>query len=259
MSNTTDVTGQFAGKVALVTGGGSNIGRTTALSLAHEGATVVVAGTTGADLAETVKLIEAEGGKGSAIVTDVTRPADVARMVETTVARHGGLHIAFNNAGIVGKPAPSSEIDEEIWASVFAVNTTGIWLSMKHEVEHMRRNGGGVIVNSASNIGFHGRRPNMSAYAASKAAVSVLTRNAAREYIAEGVRINAISPGSTDTPMSYRPGESTADRDARVAAVVPVGRVARQQEIADAVLWLASEKASFVVGHDMVVDGGATA
>ncbi|GAA3055083.1 hypothetical protein GCM10020000_41710 [Streptomyces olivoverticillatus] len=152
------------------------------------------------ELDETVKLIEAEGGHGSAVVADVTRSEDVARMVATTVERHGGLHIAFNNAGIGGKPGPSSELDEAVWAAVFAVNTTGVWLSMKYEIEHMRRHGGGVIVNSASNIGFHGRRPGMGAYAASKGAVSILTRTAAREYIAEGVRINAVSPGGTNTP-----------------------------------------------------------
>ncbi len=250
--------GEFDGKVALVTGGGSGIGRATALSLAREGATVVVAGRTLGELDQTVALIEAEGGKGSAVVTDVTRTGDAARMVRTAVERHGGLHIAFNNAGIVGKPGPGAEIDEEVWAQVFAVNTTGVWLSMKHEIEHMRANGGGVIINSASNIGFHGRRPGMSAYAASKAAVSVLTRNIAREYIGEGVRINSISPGATDTTMSYRSGESKEDRDTRVAGVVPAGRVGDVQEIADTVLWLASDRSSYVVGHDLVVDGGAT-
>ncbi|MBB4893954.1 NAD(P)-dependent dehydrogenase (short-subunit alcohol dehydrogenase family) [Streptomyces olivoverticillatus] len=253
------MTARFAGKVALVTGGGSNIGRQTALTFARGGATVAVVGPSQGELDETVKLIEAEGGHGSAVVADVTRSEDVARMVATTVERHGGLHIAFNNAGIGGKPGPSSELDEAVWAAVFAVNTTGVWLSMKYEIEHMRRHGGGVIVNSASNIGFHGRRPGMGAYAASKGAVSILTRTAAREYIAEGVRINAVSPGGTNTPMSYRPGESTEDRDARVRSVVPIGRVGETQEIANAVAWLASDDSSFVVGHDMVVDGGATA
>ncbi|MCD9143882.1 SDR family NAD(P)-dependent oxidoreductase [Streptomyces albireticuli] len=253
------MTARFTGKVALVTGGGSNIGRQTALTFARGGATVVVAGPVLEDLNGTVKLIEEEGGTASAVVTDVTRSADVARMVETTVERHGGLHIAFNNAGIVGRPGPSSELDDDVWAAVFAVNTTGVWLSMKHEVEYMRAHGGGVIVNSASNIGFHGRKPGMGAYAASKGAVSILTRTAAREYIAEGVRINAVSPGGTNTPMSFRPGETVEDRDARVRAAVPIGRVGETREIADAVCWLASDEASFVVGHDLVVDGGATA
>ncbi|WP_171164485.1 SDR family NAD(P)-dependent oxidoreductase [Streptomyces sp. I05A-00742] len=255
----TDTTARFAGKVALVTGGGRNIGRQAALTFARGGATVVVAGPDLTDLEETVALIEAEGGKGSSVVADVTRSADVAAMVATIVERHGGLHIAFNNAGIFGKPGPVAELDEDVWSAVLAVNTTGIWLSMKYEIEHMRANGGGVIVNSASNIGFHSRRPGLGAYAASKGAVSVLTRTAAREYIGEGVRINAVSPGGTDTPMSFRPGETVEDRDARVRSVVPIGRVAQTREIADAVAWLASDDASFVVGHDLVVDGGATA
>ncbi|UBI37966.1 MULTISPECIES: SDR family NAD(P)-dependent oxidoreductase [Streptomyces] len=250
---------RFAGKVALVTGGGRNIGREAALTFARGGATVVVAGPTPADLEETVRLIEAAGGRGSAVVADVTRAADAAAMVAAAVERHGGLHIAFNNAGVFGRPAPVAEQDEDAWASVLAVNTTGVWLSMKYEIAHMRAHGGGAIVNSASNIGFHARRPGLGAYAASKAAVSVLTRTAAREYIAEGVRINAVSPGGTDTPMSFRPGETAEERDARVRAVVPIGRVAEIREITAAVAWLASDEAAFVVGHDLVVDGGASA
>ncbi|MFD6463713.1 SDR family oxidoreductase, partial [Streptomyces roseolus] len=135
----------------------------------------------------------------------------------------------------------------------------GVFLSMKYEIAHMRAHGGGVIVNMASNIGPHGRRPGMAAYAASKAAVSVLTQTAARDHIGEGVRINAVSPGASDTPMSFRPGESRADRDARVRTAVPAGRVSDPAEVAAAVVWLASAESSFVVGHDLVVDGGATA
>ncbi|MFF7234652.1 glucose 1-dehydrogenase [Streptomyces sioyaensis] len=253
------MTAQLTGKIALVTGGGTNIGRTTTLTLAREGATVVVAGRSAQSLAETVEAIEAEGGKGDSIVVDVTQQDEVERMVVTTVKRHGGLHIAFNNAGTIGKLGPLAELTKEDWSQVFDVNTTGLWLSMKYEIEHMRHNGGGVIINSASNIGSHARRPGMAAYAASKAAVSVLSRTAAREYIADGIRINTISAGGTDTPMSYRTGENTADRDARVRSAVPLGRVATTQEIANAVLWLTSDQSSFVVGHDLVIDGGATA
>ncbi|MBC3840311.1 glucose 1-dehydrogenase [Streptacidiphilus sp. 4-A2] len=250
---------RFEGKVALITGGGTNIGRRTAAAFAAAGATVVVAGRREEILAETAKDIRNAGGAADYVVADVTKSADVSHLVSEVVQRHGGLHIAFNNAGTVGKPAPTAELEEDVWASVFAVNTTGIWLSMKYEIAHMREHGGGVIVNCASNIGFHGRRPGMSAYAASKAAVSVLTRNAAREYIGSGIRINSVSPGGTDTPMSYRSGEDQAARDARVRDAVPIGRVAETREIADSVLWLASDESSFVVGHDLVVDGGATA
>ncbi|MEU8586066.1 glucose 1-dehydrogenase [Streptomyces sp. NPDC048664] len=253
------MTDRFIDRIVLVTGGGSNIGRESALRFAREGATVVVAGRRVEPLTETVKEIEAAGGRGDFVQADVTRSADFSRLVETVVERHGGLHVAFNNAGTVGRPAPTAELEDEVWADVFAVNTTGIWLAMKYEIAHMRAQGGGAIVNCASNIGFHGRRPGMSAYAASKAAVSVLTRNAAREYIADGVRINAISPGATDTPLSYRSGEDQEARDARVRGAVPIGRVATTEEIAHAVLWLASDESSYVVGHDLVIDGGTTA
>ena len=247
---------RFAGKVVLVTGGGSGIGRATARAFAGEGATVVVAGRDGQRLASAVAEI---GGDASAVTVDVTDSADVARMVETIVARHGGLDVAFNNAGILGAPAPAADLGEDDFGAVLGTNVTGTWLCLKHEVAHMRAHGGGAIVNMASNIGAHGRLPNMAAYAASKAAVSALTRTAARDHIADGVRINAVSPGATDTDMSRRPGETDADRAARLKNAIPLGRVGATAEVAAAVLWLASDEAAFTVGHDLVVDGGATA
>jgi len=247
---------RFAGKVVLVTGGGSGIGRATARAFADEGATVVVAGRDGQRLASAVAEI---GGDASAVTVDVTDSADVARMVETVVARHGGLDVAFNNAGILGTPAAAADLDEDGFGAVLGTNVTGTWLCLKHEVAHMRAHGGGAIVNMASNIGAHGRLPNMAAYAASKAAVSALTRTAARDHIADGVRINAVSPGATDTDMSRRPGETDADRAARLKNAIPLGRVGATAEVAAAVLWLASDEAAFTVGHDLVVDGGATA
>jgi NAD(P)-dependent dehydrogenase (short-subunit alcohol dehydrogenase family) len=250
---------RFDGKVALVTGGGGSIARATALAFARQGATVVLAGRDDAKLTESVRVITDEGGRADAVTADVTSAGQVARMVETVVARHGGLHIAFNNAGILGTPAPVADQAEDDWQAVLAVNLTGVFLAMKYEIAHQASHGGGVIINMASNIGAHGRRPGLSAYAASKAGVSALTRTAAREYIGSGVRINAISPGASDTPMSFRPGESRADRDARVGGAVPAGRVSDPSEVAAAVLWLASDESSFVVGHDLVVDGGATA
>jgi NAD(P)-dependent dehydrogenase (short-subunit alcohol dehydrogenase family) len=250
---------RFTGKVVLVTGGGSGIGRATARAFAREGAVVVVAGRNPDNLDETVKHIAEDGGEASSVVADVTRREDVAALVRTTVERHGGLHVAFNNAGIVGKPAPVADLDEDVWDAVVATNLTGLFLAMKYEIAHMREHGGGAIVNMASNIGAHGRRPGMGAYAAAKAGVSVLTRNAAREYIGDNIRINAVSPGATDTAMSRRPGETDADRDARIAAAVPLGRVGATEEVAAAVLFLASPESAFVVGHDLVSDGGATA
>ncbi|MBE8524664.1 glucose 1-dehydrogenase [Amycolatopsis sp. H6(2020)] len=247
---------RFAGKVVLVTGGGSGIGRATARAFADEGATVVVAGRDGQRLASAVAEI---GGDASAVTVDVTDSADVARMVETIVARYGGLDVAFNNAGILGAPAPAADLGEDDFGAVLGTNVTGTWLCLKHEVAHMRAHGGGAIVNMASNIGAHGRLPNMAAYAASKAAVSALTRTAARDHIADGVRINAVSPGATDTDMSRRPGETDADRAERLKNAIPLGRVGATAEVAAAVLWLASDEAAFTVGHDLVVDGGATA
>ncbi|MFB6961207.1 SDR family NAD(P)-dependent oxidoreductase [Streptomyces sp. NPDC056309] len=252
------MTTRFTGKVALITGGGSGIGRATALAFAREGATVVVAGRTISPLEQTVKLIKDEGGQASAVTADVSSSQDIARLVATTVERHGGLHIAFNNAGIL-EPGPLADMDEANWDRQLAVNLTGVFLSMKHEIAHMRVHGGGVIVNTASNLGAHMRLPFLGAYAASKAAVSSLSRAAAKEYIQEGIRINAFSPGPIDTPMSLRPGETEDDRTARMKHALPIGRVGTLDEAASAVLWLASPEAGFAVGHDLVLDGGATA
>jgi NAD(P)-dependent dehydrogenase (short-subunit alcohol dehydrogenase family) len=222
-------------------------------------ATVAVADLDEGAVDETVELIETEGGKASGVGVDVTIAESVEAMVETVVSRHGGLHVAFNNAGILGGGTPVGEHDEDVWNKVLAVNLTGVFLALKYETAHLASNGGGVIVNTASNLGAHWRLAGMSAYSTSKAGVSFLTRTAALEYIDQGVRINSISPGPIDTPMSYLPGETREQRDARIAPTVPVGRVADPQEVANAVLWLASEESSYVVGHDHVIDGGATA
>ncbi|MGW2896857.1 SDR family NAD(P)-dependent oxidoreductase [Streptomyces sp. NPDC001212] len=252
------MTTRFTGKVALITGGGSGIGRATALAFAREGATVVVAGRSISPLEQTVKLIMDEGGQASAVTADVSSSQDIARLVATTVERHGGLHIAFNNAGIL-EAGPVADMDEANWDRQLAVNLTGVFLSMKHEIAHMRVHGGGVIVNTASNLGAHMRLPFLGAYAASKAAVSALSRAAAKEYIQKGIRINAFSPGPIDTPLSLRPGETEDDRTARMKDALPIGRVGTLDEAASAVLWLASPEAGFAVGHDLVLDGGATA
>jgi NAD(P)-dependent dehydrogenase (short-subunit alcohol dehydrogenase family) len=252
------MTQRFTGKTVLITGGGSGIGRATALAFAREGAAVAVAGRRRDPLEQTVRLIKDAGGQASAITADVSSPDDAERLIATTADHHGGLHIAFNNAGII-EAGPLADMDQAAWDRQLAVNLTGVFLAMKHEITHMRTSGGGVIINTASNLGAHMRLPFLGAYAATKAAVSALTRTAAREYIADGIRINAISPGPIDTPMSLRPGETEADRDKRLAGALPAGRAGTVAETAAAVLWLASPEAGFTVGHDLVIDGGATA
>lgn len=242
------------GKVVLITGGSAGIGYATARAFTNEGATVVITGRDEGRLADAAKRLGADW-----IAADVSSAADCARMVAATADRHGGLHVAVNNAGILGRPGPLADLDPADWTSVLDANLTGVFHTMKYEIAYMKEHGGGSIVNVASNIGAHLRIPGMAAYAASKAAVSVLSRAAALEYAADGIRVNAVSPGATDTTMTYLPGETTAERDARLGPSIPLGRVADPDEVAAAVLWLASGRSSFVLGHDLVVDGAASA
>jgi NAD(P)-dependent dehydrogenase (short-subunit alcohol dehydrogenase family) len=252
------MTHRFAGQTVLVTGGSRGIGRGIARAFAREGATVVVAGRDAEALTETVRLIEHSGGRAAAVAADITKADDAARLVRSIVADCGSLDIAVNNAGVFAG-GPVADVGEAAWADLLAVNLTGVWLSMKQEIGQMLRHGGGVIVNISSNIGAHVTYPGTAGYAASKAGVSALTRAAAQDYIGRGIRINAVSPGASDTPMSLQPGETESDRAARLRSGLPIGRVGRIDEISAAVLWLASAEASFVVGHDLVVDGGAAA
>ncbi|MYX95716.1 glucose 1-dehydrogenase [Streptomyces sp. SID486] len=255
------MTHRFSGRTALVTGAGSGIGRGTALALAREGARVVVAGRRREPLDETVALIEDAGGKGLAVTADVSRAADVRALVAATVDRFGSLDVAVNNAGVLqGGGRAVGDLAEADWHRMLDVNVTGVFLALQAEIAQMRTQpAGGAIVNIASRIGVHSRLRGTAGYAAGKAAVSVLTRGAALDHIAEGVRINAVSPGPTATDMSFRPGETAAGRAARMRAEAPLGRVSTVEEVAAAVLYLASDDAASVVGADLVVDGGATA
>ncbi|MEW1638439.1 SDR family oxidoreductase [Streptomyces sp. NPDC093801] len=250
---------RFTGKTVLVTGAGSGIGRAIALAFAAEGARVVAAGRTAAPLEETVALIAAAGGTAAAVPADVTDSGRLAGLVRETVDRFGGLDVAVNNAGILRGTVPAADIAEEDWDAVLRTNVTGVWLAMKHEIAHMRENGGGAIVNVSSNLGAHTRIPNAAAYVTSKAAVSALTRAAALDHVREGIRINAVSPGATAAPMSLRPGETEADRVERIRHENPLGRLAEAEEVAAAVLYLASPQAGAVVGTDLVVDSGSSA
>jgi NAD(P)-dependent dehydrogenase (short-subunit alcohol dehydrogenase family) len=247
---------RFTDKVVLITGGGTGIGKATAQAFAAEGATVVVAGRNEEPLARTVKEI---GAPASLVTADVSQAGDVERMVRTVVERHGRLDIAINNAGVLTGRGPVADIDTAEWAQVLDVNLTGVFLSMKYEIAQMREAGGGVIVNLSSVIGPHVRRPGAGAYAASKAGVSALTKTAAKEYISAGIRINAVSPASSDTSMSFLPGEDEAARAERMKTMLPIGRLGALDEITGTIRWLASPEAGFAVGLDLVVDGGASA
>lgn len=253
------MTARFADKTTLVTGGGTGIGRAVAQAFAREGASVVIAGRTAKPLSQTAELIHTEGSRATAITADVTRSEDLAALVAQTVATYGSLDIAINNAGTLTALGPVGDLDKQQWSELVSINLTGALLSMQQEIAQMRKAGRGVIVNIASTIGAHRRVPGLGAYAATKAAVSALTRNAALDHIHQGIRINAVSPGPIDTPGSYRPGESRTERDARISQQLPLGRVGSLDEIAAAVLYLASPQAGFLVGTDLVIDGGSTA
>ncbi|HEY4460599.1 MAG TPA: SDR family oxidoreductase [Pseudonocardiaceae bacterium] len=250
---------RFAGKVVLVTGASAGIGRTTAIAFAREDATVVLSGRNTEGLAGTAKEIQSIGGRVDSIAAEISDTAQVANLIEEIVRRHGSLDIAVNNAGVIGPRGPIDRVADDEFADLVNTNVIGTWLCMKHEIARMREQGHGVIVNLASVIGTALSRPGLTAYATSKAAVAAMTRSAAREHIADGIRINIVSPSSTDTPMSLLPGETVEGRTERMRNALPIGRVATTDEVANAVLWLASEESSFTVGHNLIVDGGAAA
>ena len=248
----------FDGKVVLVTGGGSGLGRAAVLLLADAGARVAVADLDEAMGAETVAKVREAGGEAEFVLTDVTREADVAALVSRVVDTWGRLDGAINNAGITGpyKYTPEYTLDE--WNQVFAVNLTGIFLGLKYEIPQMVGQGGGAIVNTSSGAGLIGY-PGLPAYVASKHAVIGLTRTAGLEFATAGIRVNAVCPGSTLTPMLQA---SMGDDPAALAAqeaTTPMKRLARPEEIAHAMVWLLSDEASFVNAHPFAVDGGAVA
>ena len=250
--------GCVEGKVALITGGASGIGRATALTFAREGAKLVIADMNEDGGQQTVHLITEKGGEAIFVRTDVSTAVEVQALISTAVETYGRLDCAHNNAGISGGGrALTAEYAEDTWHQVIAVNLTGVWFCMKYEIPQMLSQGSGAIVNTASVAGLIGGR-GLAAYVASKHGVVGLTKTAALEYAQQGIRVNCVCPGVIHTPMTER-AWSDPERRAQIIAMEPLGRIGNPEEIAEAVVWLCSDAASFVTGHAMSVDGGYVA
>ncbi len=247
------------GKVVVITGGASGIGRATAFAFAREGARVVIGDIDGTAAEQTVETIRNNGGEASCIAVDVTNSADVRKMVESAVAQYGGLDYAFNNVGFVGSIAGVVETSEADWHHAVAMNLTSVWLCMKYEIPEMLKRQGCAIVNNGSVVGLVGS-PLAVGGVATKHGVSGLTKAAALEYATRGIRVNAVAPGMVRTPLAERmvnslqPGAEQA-----MLSVVPQGRWCAPEEVAEVVVFLCSDAASHVTGHVMPIDGGWTA
>ena len=252
------MTGQLEGKVSLITGGGSGIGKASALAFAREGSKVVVAAVNVEGGEQTVRLIQDTGGEATFVRADVSNSGDVSDMVSHAVQTYNRLDCAFNNAGISGGRGRIHEYTEDDWSRVLNINLTGVWLCMKYEIIQMLKQGGGAIVNTASVMGLVGgsRSP---AYGATKHGVVGLTKTGAVDYAQEAIRINAVCPGYIRTPMIEQGILSDPVAEERVVSRHPMHRLGTPEEIAEAVVWLCSDAASFVTGHAMTVDGGYVA
>jgi NAD(P)-dependent dehydrogenase (short-subunit alcohol dehydrogenase family) len=249
--------GSYAGKVVFVTGAGSGMGRATALAFAREGAGVVAADIAERGAEETVRAIEQLGGLALPVRCDVTRGGDVKAALDKAIDTFGRLDVAVNNAGLDQRAAATADISEDEWERSVGVNLTGVFLCLKFEIPLMLKYGGGAIVNTSSGAGVMGVK-GKAAYTAAKHGVIGLTKAAALDYAQSNVRVNAVCPGITDTPMMDRFTGGTPEGRARAIAAEPIGRLGKPEEIAAVILWLCSEAASFVVGHAMAVDGGQT-
>jgi NAD(P)-dependent dehydrogenase (short-subunit alcohol dehydrogenase family) len=250
--------GRLDGKVALVTGAGSGIGRATALAFADEGAKVVVSGRSLDGCHETVASIRGAGGEATFVRADVSIASDVVALIQTTVDTYGRLDCAHNNAGVGGAGFLPHEYPEELWDQNIAINLKGVWLCLKYEITHMLRQGGGAIVNTSSGAGLVGV-PMAIGYSASKHGVIGLTKSAALAYAHSGIRVNAVCPGYVRTPMLEVILAERPEAEQAWLANQPIGRLGSPEEIAALVVWLCSDAASFVTGAALPVDGGYTA
>ncbi len=249
--------GRFTGKVVLITGGGRGIGLASALAFGREGAKLVIGNRNVEEGQSAVEQLKKLGAEATFLRTDVTVASEVEALVDHAVKTFGRLDVAFNNAGVEGTFLPLAEQTLENYQFVTDINVRGVWLSMKYEIPAMLKNGGGSIINTSSiagTVGFSGA----GIYVASKHAVNGLSKTAALEYAKSGIRVNIVSPAAIETDMLNRV-VGTEEVKAGFAAMHPVGRIGTPEEVAAAVLWLASSESSFVTGHDLLVDGGFTA
>ncbi len=246
----------MGGKVALVTGAASGLGRATAEAFAAASASVVVADIDAEGGGETVERIERAGGTAAFVACDVSEEESVRDLVERTVATYGGLDAAYNNSGIEGHSASTTEMTDAEFRRVLDVNLFGVFYGMKYEIPKMLERGGGVIVNCSSTAGLRGY-PGLMPYVASKHAVAGMTKSAALEYATLGIRVLSVHPAAIDTPMVTRAIAENEELAHAIAQMHPVGRIGQPREIADVVVFLCSEGASFMTGSQIVVDGGA--